>query len=184
VADPGTPVDGAVLCGRCLAQPPPFAWHRSGLYHEALAAALIAAFKYRRRRDLGARLAAWAWSDWEAPAADTLVPVPLPAGRLRQRGFNQALVLARWAGRRWRLPVTTDGIERLPGPPQVGLTRAARQTNMRGRLRVTQPERFAGKTIVLVDDVYTTGATLTALSRRLLAAGADEVRAITLARRM
>jgi ComF family protein len=174
-----------MVCGRCLAQPPPFAWHRSGLYHEGMAAALIAAFKYRRRRDLAARIAAWAWAEWQPPpAVDTLVPVPLPPGRLRRRGFNQAVVLARWAGRRWRLPVTTDGIERLPGPPQVGLSRAARQTNVRGRFRVTRPERFAGKAILLVDDVYTTGATITALSRRLLAAGADEVCAITLARRM
>jgi len=179
------PADGAVLCGRCLAQPPPFAWHRSGLYHEAMAAALIAAFKYRRRRDLGARLAAWAWADWASPAsADALVPVPLPSARLRQRGFNQAVVLARWAGRRWDLPIITDGIERRPGVPQVGLSRAARQRNVRGRFEVTRPEWFAGKTILLVDDVYTTGATITALSQRLLAAGADEVRAITLARRM
>jgi len=179
------PADGAILCGRCLAQPPPFAWHRSGLYHEAMAAALIAAFKYRRRRDLGARLAAWAWADWEPPAsADTLVPVPLPSARLRQRGFNQAVVLARWAGRRWDLPIITGGIERRPGLPQVGLSRAARQSNVRGRFKVTRPEWFAGKTILLVDDVYTTGATITALSQRLLAAGADEVRAITLARRM
>jgi len=185
VADPGVPADDAVLCGRCLGQPPPFVWHRSGLYHEGMAAALIAAFKYRRRRDLGARLAGWAWAGWEAPpAADALVPVPLPPDRLRQRGFNQAVVLARWAARRWGLPVITDGIERRPGLPQVGLSRAARLTNVRGRFKVTRAERFAGKTILLVDDVYTTGATITVLSQRLLAAGADEVRAITLARRM
>jgi ComF family protein len=175
----------AGLCGACLRRPPPYLWHRSGLYYEALAGVLIAALKYRRRRDLATRLAAWAWGGWPAPpAADLLLPVPLSAARLRQRGFNQALLLARWGSRRWRVPLVTDAVERLPGPPQVGLSRAARLANVRGRFRVIRPERLAGRRVMLVDDVYTTGATLAAISHALLRAGAEEVRALTLARRM
>jgi predicted amidophosphoribosyltransferase len=93
-------------------------------------------------------------------------------------------LLARWASRRWAVPLVTDGVERLPGPPQVGLSRSARLANAQGRFRVISPDRIAGRRVVLVDDVYTTGATLAALSRALQRAGAEEVRAITLARRM
>ncbi|HEX9593219.1 MAG TPA: ComF family protein [bacterium] len=184
-ADATTGAGDAGLCGACLRRPPPFLWHRSGLYHEGLAGALIAALKYRRRRDLATRLAAWAWGEWpRPPAADVLLSVPLGAGRLRERGFNQAVLLARWASRRWAVPLVTDGVERLPGPPQVGLSRSARLANAQGRFRVISPDRIAGRRVVLVDDVYTTGATLAALSRALQRAGAEEVRAITLARRM
>jgi ComF family protein len=146
---------------------------------------LIGALKYQRRRDLASRLAVWAWGEWPRPhGADLLIPVPLGVARLRERGFNQAVLLARWASRRWRVPLLTDGVERLPGPPQVGLSRSARLANVQGRFRVISPDRIAGRRVVVVDDVYTTGATVTALSRALLRAGVDEVRAITLARRV
>jgi ComF family protein len=185
VADPDDLTGEGMLCGACLSQPPPYLWHRSGLFYQGHVGGLIAALKYQRRRDLAHRLAAWAWGAWpRPPALDLLLPVPLTVSRLRERGFNQALLVARWASRRWAVPLVTHGVERLPGPPQVGLSRRARLANVRGRFRVTRPERFAGRRVVVVDDVYTTGATLAALSRALLRAGAAEVRAVTLARRM
>jgi ComF family protein len=144
-----------------------------------------AALKYQRRRDLATRVAGWAWGAWpQPPATEILLPVPLSVVRLRQRGFNQAVLLARWAGRHWGVPLVTDAVERLPGPPQVGLSRSARLANVRGRFRVVRPERLVGRRVMVVDDVYTTGATLTAISRALLRAGAEEVRGMTLARRM
>lgn len=173
------------LCGRCMRDPPPYRWHRSGLFYADLAGELIAAFKYRRRRDMAARLAAWAWWGWECPVGvDCLVPVPLAADRLRQRGFNQALLLAQWLARRWEIPVATKGVVRLPGPSQVGLSRRARYSNSQGRFTVTDPGRFQGRGLLVVDDVYTTGATLRSFSNVLGRAGAESVQAVTLARRM
>jgi len=144
---------------------------------------LIAALKYRRRRELAGRLAVWAWGGWPSCDGDLLVPVPLAAARLRGRGFNQALLLARWAGRRWGMRVEAGGIERRDGPPQVGLTRAQRRVNARGRFRVVEGARFRGRRVVVVDDVFTTGATVAALARALTGAGAAEVTVITLAYR-
>lgn len=144
---------------------------------------LIAALKYRRRRDLAPRLAAWAWGGWPGCDGDLLVPVPLAAARLRGRGFNQALLLAHWAGRRWGVEVEARGVVRHPGPPQVGLTRAQRRVNARGRFHVLEGARFCGRRVVVVDDVFTTGSTVAALARALTGAGATEVRVITLAYR-
>lgn len=173
----------ALVCGRCRKEPPPFRSHRSGLVHDGPVRALIAALKYRRRRELAPRLAAWAWEGWPAYDADLLVPVPLATSRLRGRGFNQALLLARWAGRRWGIEVEAGGIVRLDGPPQVGLSRAQRRINARGRFRIVERSRFGGRRVVVVDDVFTTGSTVSALARALAGAGAAEVRVITLAYR-
>lgn len=173
----------SLVCGRCRADHPPFQSHRSGLVHGGPVRELIAALKYRRRRDLAPRLAAWAWGGWPGCDGDLLVPVPLAAARLRVRGFNQALLLARWAGRRWGVEVETRGVVRRPGPPQVGLTRAQRRINARGRFPVVEGSRFRGRRVVVVDDVFTTGSTVAALARALTGAGATEVRVITLAYR-
>jgi len=171
------------VCGRCRDEPPPFRSHRSGLVHGGPVRELIAALKYRRRRELAGRLAAWAWGGWRGCDGDLLVPVPLAASRLRGRGFNQALLLARWAGRRWGVEVEARGIVRRDGPPQVGLTRAQRRVNARGRFRVTEPDRFRERRVVVVDDVFTTGSTVAALARALTGAGVAEVAVITLAYR-
>ncbi len=176
-------VGEAPVCGRCRVEPLPLVSHRAGLLHEGPVRAAVAALKYRRRRDLAGRLAEWAWDGWEGCPGELLVPVPLAPPRLRARGFNQALLLARWAGRRWGMAVESRGLERRPGPPQVGLSRAARAGNVAGRFRVAEPERFRGASVVVVDDVFTTGATVAALARVLQRAGAAEVRAITVALR-
>jgi ComF family protein len=109
-----------------------------------------------------------------------LVPVPAHRRRRRRHGFNQAHLIARELGRAASLPVG-KGLRRVHVPEQVGLERVARLRNARGSVRlrtgVTGPPRA-----VLVDDVYTTGATLDACAQALLASGTREVAAITFAR--
>jgi ComF family protein len=115
--------------------------------------------------------------DW-----DGLVPVPLHWARRWQRGFNQAEVLARAVGRRHRLPVLRGALRRVrPTPPQQG-DLEARRRNVRDAFAVPVPSRVAGRRLILVDDVFTTGATANACAGALLRAGAADVAVLTLAR--
>jgi competence protein ComFC len=179
--------DGGHLCGRCLRQAPAFSLHRScGAYGGTLKD-IILLFKYRRYAPLSRPLASFAagcLADqgplWEG--ADFLVPVPLHPSRRRERGFNQARLLARDIG-------ALRGIEVLDGaliktrnsPAQAGLRAADRERNVRRVYAVKRPRGVEGRTLILVDDVTTTGATIRECARALKAAGASEVRALTLA---
>ncbi|HEY6363127.1 MAG TPA: ComF family protein [Vicinamibacterales bacterium] len=149
---------------------------------------IIHAFKYEGRRSLAAPLAAMMSTAGSELLRDTdvLVPVPLHAVRRLQRGFNQADDLARRLDgpvvrALWRIRATS---------PQAGLTAAARRRNVRHAFRLspllsrrTRSRLIEGRTVVLVDDVRTTGATLDACARVMKEAGAKEVRALTAARR-
>jgi len=115
--------------------------------------------------------------------ADVVVPVPLHRRRLAQRGYNQSALLAHHVGRELRAPVVTGALVRaIDTLPQVELPREARRENVRGAFRVVRGGRFVGKTIALVDDVSTTGATLAACSAALIEAGARQVTRVVLAR--
>jgi ComF family protein len=116
------------------------------------------------------------------PAA-VLVPVPLHPRRLRERGFNQSELLARALGRRAGLAVAPEAlVRRKETPPQTGLTAAARRSNVSGAFAVRRRGRVAGRVVVLVDDVVTTGATARACAAALRAAGSTDVRLVTAAR--
>lgn len=178
------------LCVRCRRQPHAFAVARSAGRYEGSLRAIIHAFKYERRRVLGAELGALMR---EAGLellddADAVVPVPLHPWRTFWRGFNQADDLAQHLGP----PVWRVLRRRRHGPPQAGLPAARRHANVRDAyaprripdwVRATTPSALVrDRVIVLVDDVMTTGATLDACSRVLLAAGARTVRALTAGR--
>ena len=118
-------------------------------------------------------------------SADLLVSVPMHRWRLERRRFNQWAELARLLSRLTGLPMLVQALERHGATAQqVGLTRAARRTNLRGAFRVGESEkaRLAGRHILLVDDVLTTGATVEACIRTLLRAGVEAVDVVTLAR--
>ena len=179
---------GPHLCAGCLADPPPFSVHRScAPYRGRLKDALLL-FKYRKYRPLGRDLARFVFEthlrdDALWAGLDALVPVPLHAGRARERGFNQASELARELGRLRGIKVEAGVLRKIRNaPPQTSLEREERMTSVRGAYRAVRPDRVRGRTLMLVDDVCTTGSTLRECAAVLAEAGAREVRAITVAR--
>ncbi|MBI4550369.1 MAG: ComF family protein [Candidatus Omnitrophica bacterium] len=118
----------------------------------------------------------------ELPAFDSAVPVPLDEKRLRERGFNQSEVLASLLAAGLELPVRRSLKKIRATPPQSSLNRKKRLENLSGSFSVAEPARVQGKRVLLVDDIYTTGATANECARTLLAAGARSVHCFTLVR--
>lgn len=119
-----------------------------------------------------------------APDVDMVIPVPLHKRRLRERGYNQSLLLAEQLVRVWQLPLYAEGLVRTVNTKhQVGFSRAERMRNVAGAFAVPQDKRaaLAGKRVLLVDDVMTTGSTLLACARALHEGGVKNVESITLA---
>ena len=148
---------------------------------------VVQRFKYGRKVSLGkplGRLMARDCSDFflEYPW-DTIVPVPLHPRRLRWRGFNQAVILAREVSRLWQLPMDPFILFRSRETlPQTQLPEEERRKNVRRAFSLNPAKSVEGKTLLLVDDVYTSGATVNECSRTLMRAGAKEVHVFTLAR--
>jgi ComF family protein len=116
-------------------------------------------------------------------AFQSILPVPLHPKRLRERSFNQSVILARPLAKGVGLPIDLDAVERvLHTSPQSASTVAERRKNLQGAFRVRRPDRVRDRSILVFDDVYTTGATLEELARSLLSAGARQVSGLTLAR--
>ena len=114
---------------------------------------------------------------------DLMVPVPLHPKRLRWRGFNQSLLLARQVSRRYDVPVDPFVLERRRETvAQTQLTEEERRQNVRGAFEADPKKSLKGRRVLLVDDVYTSGATVNECSRVLMRAGAREVTVLTLAR--
>ena len=182
------------LCAACLADiaalPPPSSgagralWSYEGRLREA-----IHHFKYRDRPQLAGPLGMLLAAAAHAQAAhfndlliDAVVPVPMHPARQRERGYNQSERLARVLAADLSLPLDTHALRRIrPTRPQVGLSAEARRTNLEGAFAVTRPEAVAGKTLLLIDDVSTTGSTIIECAGALQAAGAGAVYALTLA---
>ena len=148
---------------------------------------VVQRFKYGRKVSLGkplGRLMARGCSGLFLESHFNLViPVPLHPKRLRWRGFNQAVILAREVGRLWQLPMEPFLLLRSrETPPQTQLSEEERKKNMRRAFSLNPAKPVDGKTLLLVDDVYTSGATVNECSRTLIRAGAKEVYVFTLAR--
>jgi ComF family protein len=174
-------------CGRCRRGVNPILRGASLGPYEGALRVLVHQLKYRGRRAVAGRLAE---ELLRAPAVNTLlsagcvvVPVPLHPRRRRQRGFNQSELLARALARRRGCRLEPGAlVRRRDTPPQTGLSAAARRANLRDAFFVRRRAPLAGRAVVLVDDVFTTGATARACARALVQAGASEVRLITAAR--
>lgn len=178
--------EGVAQCGQCLLHPPPLDACMAAVDYGYPWAHLLAQFKFhadpgwagalaRLMREAPGARAALAQADW-------VLPVPLAPGRLRERGYNQALLLARQLAAgcvHTHLLLRTREAE-----AQSHLTRAERLRNLRGAfmLEPLRAQQVAGRRVLLVDDVMTTGATLHAASAPLREAGAAHVAALVLAR--
>ena len=177
---------GSHLCEACLRHRPAFSsifYH--GLYKEQLRDS-IQRFKYHDdislARVLGQLTVSSTAADLHSYDPELIIPVPLHRTRLRQRGYNQALLLARELGELDRYPVTSQGLRRVrPTVTQQGLDAGERRRNVRGAFEV-DGEPVRGKRVLLVDDVMTTGATLHECARILRRAGATDVAAAVVAR--
>jgi predicted amidophosphoribosyltransferase len=169
-------------CRECHGRALAFERAWSPFAYETVARTVVAALKSNGALALAAVMADELAA--RAPPAllsGTLVPVPAHGRRRRRHGFNQAATIARALALRTRLPVSDVLVSAAPRPPQVGLERRARLVNAHGSVRLRRGER-APRRALLVDDVYTTGATLDACARALLGSGSDSVTAITFAR--
>lgn len=178
----------APACGECLRDTPPFTAAASAVDYAFPWDALIAAFKFRERVDLARPLAALlarALRPMGGAPVEWLLPVPLSASRLRQRGYDQAWLLAQALARELGVPARPDLLQRvLDTPQQATLDRASRQRNLAGAFWVPPQAAAAvrGRHLALIDDVMTTGATLRAAAAALTQAGAATVQAWTVAR--
>lgn len=178
---------GNHICGNCLESKPYYTEARAVAGFETVIMDAIHKFKYGRNISigdaLGSFMAGFSFPDFDFSEYSLLLPVPLHVERLRERGFNQSLLLAKKMGKKYKLPVSFSLLKRCKSTlSQTGLNRAEREKNIRGAFLVTDREKLTGENIILIDDVYTTGATVNECARVLIKAGTQKVAALTLSR--
>ena len=172
------------LCGACRKHPPAYDQAWTPYAYQSPLKEAIGLLKYRGKPQLAPALARLIARTTPAPTnVDVVIAVPLHPDRLREREFNQALLLAYHLGKHWNLPVLTDVLRRTkPTPPQTSLKRRERLKNLRKCFAVARPSAIEGKTALVVDDVFTTGTTVNECAKTLRKAGAQAVYVQTLAR--
>jgi ComF family protein len=171
-------------CGRCLAQPPRLHRIRAAVAYGELPRAITLNLKYGRKVGLAGTMARYmaplkdAWDD-----DALLVPVPLHRWRLWNRGFNQSVLVARELGRIWHIPATHNVLRRVKRTqPLKGMSNSQRQRAVAGAFQVADRSGLAGRTVILIDDVLTSGSTAEACARALQKGGAARVELICWAR--
>jgi ComF family protein len=181
--DPGP----GILSLEAISDPPAYNRARAAVRYDDIAQTLVHSLKYGDRLDLAPMLGRWmaAAGARLTAEADAIVPVPLHWRRLWARRFNQSAALAKAIAAACGRPVLHDALQRVKATPQqVGLSRTERARNVQGAFRAPENARgqIAGRRLVLVDDVLTSGATAEACARALLRAGAANVDVLVFAR--
>lgn len=181
--------EAGLTCDGCLLEPPAYEQVAVPWRYDFPVDSLITRFKHNAKWPFGHLLADVLSQylqhrfDEDLPRPDALLPVPLAARRLRQRGFNQAAMLARWLSRQLDLPCEENVVRRIQDTSaQQDLDAKARKRNLRNAFALTSDANVKGRHLALVDDVLTTGATAQALARLLMNAGAARVDVYCLAR--
>jgi ComF family protein len=183
VYDPGP----GILSMEAIADPPAYNRARAAVRFDEISRALVHALKYGDRLDLAPMIGRWiSRAGREILAeADALVPVPLHWRRLWARRFNQSAMLAAAVSAASGVPMVTDALKRVKATvQQVGLSRSERAANVQGAFRVPEPGKaaVAGRRLIVLDDVLTSGATVEGCARALLRAGAGNVDVLVFAR--
>jgi ComF family protein len=180
------PAEGpaGTLCGGCQGRPPPFTACHAAFRYEGPLPALVGGAKFSGRMNLLRLLGkclAITLHERGAEMPELILPVPLHVSRLRERGYNQALEVARTLGRELSIPVDTGSCVRvLATTPQSGLEQKERRRNVRGAFRLLRP--VGVKRVAILDDVMTTGSTLSELASVLLKGSVERVDAWAVAR--
>jgi len=182
----GRPVEGSP-CEPCRRRRPPFGYARAAAVYGERVREAVHALKFEGKtalaRPLGDLLAEAGSAMLAVGAVDCLVPVPLHPSREAERGFNQSVLLANRVGRRWGVPVEPRALRRRrPTLSQTDLDAERRRANVRGAFTLSRSAAVEGRHVLLIDDVFTTGATVAECARVLLEAGASAVGVLTLAR--
>lgn len=176
------------LCPDCINVRPCFDLARSVLDYQGLTPRAVSLFKYHQRLSL---LRPWAelmaehlGPPFYPPDFDLIVPIPLHPSRLRRRGFNQAWELARELYRPWPSKLWSRGLVKLTrsASAQASLKGRQRREAVKNSLRAGNVEKIKGRSVLVLDDVFTTGSTVAEAARALKAAGAEKVGVVTLAR--
>ncbi len=180
-ADPGP----AAVCGICAGKPRQFGRARAVLRYDDASKPLVLGFKHADKTALAPHFARWmarAGADLLAEA-DLIVPVPLHRWRLFHRRYNQAALLAGALSRSSGVPWAAEALLRVRRTrPQGTMGRLQRHRNVQGAFTINDPSSLAGRRVLLVDDVLTTGATIDECARILLRGGARSVDVLTFAR--
>ena len=180
-------VDHAYTCHQCSAAPPHYAWARAAVRYEGPVRDALHDFKYRQavwlQQDLVQLLTALSRVVAVQDEIDLILPVPLHRRRRLQRGFNQSELLARGLSQEIMRPLMFKNLVRIRYTiTQTSLSAKARMNNVRGAFALRSEAEIKGKRILLLDDVMTTGATISECARVLKKAGADQVVAMSVAR--
>jgi len=183
---PGFADASGSLCLECVRRPPPYSGARSFGYYSTEMRQVIHELKFGGRRPLVKLLAPLMaevfFQSWRREDFDLITSVPLHSARRRERGFNQAELLGRELARVVGLPEMRTARRATATQSQVGLSDAQRLENVRNAFSCTHTGRVAGKKVLLVDDVMTTGATVASTAGALIDAGAEKVSVLTAAR--
>ena len=174
-----------IMCGACIRERPAFRRARAVFAYRDQGRDLVLQLKHADRTDLARHLGPWMAREGAEliGGADVIVPVPIHWRRLVARTFNQAALLANIISGHAKKPVIADALERRRATPsQGGLGREARRRNVAGAFAAKRPAAVAGRTVLLIDDVLTTGATADACARALLRADVVAVDVLALAR--
>lgn len=179
----GTPIDNGDICYRCRHNTPYFSQARSYALYEGIMRTAIIRFKFEKRRGIGEFfgkvLGGFALDlNWDI---DVIVPIPLSKRRLKERGFNQSEVLALEVSKILKLPISLGLVRIKETAPSVDLNLEERVKNIDKAFLVSD-KNLKRKNVLLIDDVYTTGATVNEAGKTLLERGIREVRVLTLAR--
>ena len=181
------PDGGDHLCGDCLTSETYFSVARAVGRYETTILDAIHRFKYGGKiavgEILGRLMADFAYPAFDIKEYSLIIPAPLHPKRLRERGFNQSLILALAVSKRFSLALDFTTLRRrIHTKPQVSLGKKERKVNVRGAFEVSEEKKIRGKSIILVDDVYTTGSTVNECARVLTKSKAAKVAVLTLAR--